>query len=209
MLQFTLIQTARGLPQSLLFLCCPLHHVPELTWSNLYDNMKLPKASGTFTLCTNCKHPRLVSVYLLTNPCHQGLASQHLWGAYSFVQSVWIAGTSLKNKLYNTFHMARGMQPQLTTTGAERKRPVWRQFLLREWDRQPYGHRHYTRHTTFSYKSLGDWPISLPPVLLVAHRHNAAASLPVRALLCKTAGRMGRFITPQTVVLPCGNNSRH
>jgi len=51
--------------------------------------------------------------------------------------------------------------------------------LLRERDRQPYGHRHYTRHTTFRYKSLGDWPILLPPVLLAAREHNAAASPPV------------------------------
>lgn len=78
--------------------------------------------------------------------------------------------------------MARGVEAQLTTMSAEREsereseRPVWRQRLLRERDRQPYGHRHYTRHTTFSNKSLGDWPISLPPVLLVACEHNAAAS---------------------------------
>lgn len=37
--------------------------------------------------------------------------------------------------------------------------------------------------TTLSYKSLGDWPILLPPVLPVAGEHSAAASLPVLALL--------------------------
>lgn len=88
MLQFTLIKTAGGLPQSLLFLRCLLHLVPKPTWRSVYHNMKPPKASGTFTQCTNCKHPRLVPIYLLTNPCHQGLTSTHLWGAYGFVQSV-------------------------------------------------------------------------------------------------------------------------
>lgn len=53
MLLFTLIQTARGLPQSLLFLRCLLHHVPEHTRRSVYHNMKPPNASGTFTQTVN------------------------------------------------------------------------------------------------------------------------------------------------------------
>lgn len=180
------------------------------TWRSVYHNVKPPKASGTFTPCTNCKHPRLVSIYILTNPCHRG-ADKH-----ASMGSVWLRTISLNSgnipEKQTLQHLPYGERRGTTANHnqhweRERERPVWRQCLLRERDRQPYGHRHYTRHTTFSNKSLGDWPISLPPVLLVAREHNAAASPPVWALLSKTTGQIGRFITPQTVVLPCGNNS--
>lgn len=188
MLQFTLIKTARGLPASLPAASCPRAHLEE----------SAPRhEAATFTPCTNCKQPphplpplaallRLVSIYLLTNRCHQGLTGTRLRGAYGF-----FAQDPRKNKLYNIFHMARGVEPRITTISAERKQPVWRQCLLRERDRQPYGHRHRTRHTTFSYKSLGDWPISLPPVLLAAREHNAAAAAaaaPASAMLSQNDG---------------------
>lgn len=186
--QFTLIRTARGLPQS-------LHRIPGPTWRSAHHNgkpqKKKKKASGTFTACTNCKHPRLAPIYILTNPCR--------WGAdkHASTGSVWLRTISLNSwnipEKQTLQHLPYGERRGSTANHnerweRERERPVWRQRLLRERDRQPYGHRHYTRHTTFSNKSLGDWPISLPPVLLVACEHNAAAS-PVWAPLSKTRVR--------------------
>lgn len=133
--------------------------------------------------------------------------------------SVWFPTISLNSgnipEKQTLQHLPYGERRGSTTNHSQRwekeSGPVCRRCLVREQDRQPYGHRHYTRHTTFNNKSLGDWPISLPPVLLVAREHNAvaAASPPVWALLYKTMGLTGRFITPQTVVLPCGNNANH
>lgn len=50
------------------------------------------KRQAHFTLCTNHKHPRLVSIYLLTNPCHQGLTSNASMG------SVWLRTISLNSR---------------------------------------------------------------------------------------------------------------
>lgn len=43
-------------------------------------------------------------------------------------------------------------------------------------ERKPYGHEHYRGHTTFWYRSLGDWPILPAPVHLVSCTYNAVRS---------------------------------
>lgn len=48
--------------------------------------------TSTFTPCTNCKHPRLASIYLRTNSCHQGLTRMHRLG------SVWLGTISLNSR---------------------------------------------------------------------------------------------------------------
>lgn len=200
MVQFTLIEAARGLPQSLLFFPCAARaHLEERV-----PRHETPKCHQPLSHCAQTVNIPAWYQFIYW-PIHvtRGLTSTHLRGSMG---SVWLRTISLNSRnipeKQTLQHLPYGERCGTTANHNQRweMRPVWRQCLLRERDRQPYGHRHYTRHTTFSYKSLGDWPISLPPVLLVAHEHNAAASPSVWALLSETTGRTGRFITPQTAV---------
>lgn len=69
--------------------CITSQSVP---WGLCTTAQKPPKASDTFTLCTNCKHPSLVSIYLLTKACHRGADKHESMG------SVWLRTISLNSR---------------------------------------------------------------------------------------------------------------